>query len=106
MKTKKPRGRKSCPAATKPPPRGQGITGRAMRDLMSFPFPYTHTAVIRSSGRLVPAERLGRLLIIYAPPSPGGWRHGWPVHTCRYDGRFQLLPQSLREAWRDGYGGY
>jgi len=45
----------------------------------------THYAIIRSSGRVIPVIRLGRLLIILG--------HRQSVSTCAHDNRFFLLPK-------------
>jgi hypothetical protein len=58
----------------------------------------THWAIVLSSSRIVPVERLGRLLLIIRPNSGQsdvvlsacGISH--PVATCRYNERFHLLP--------------
>lgn len=57
-----------------------------------------HVAIIRSSGRMVRVERMGRLLLVYREPTTQDMRHpsmGAAVATCRYDSRFRLLPRSL-----------
>ena len=55
---------------------------------------HTHNAVIKSSGRVVPVERCGRLLFVLRP-THGMWRFmGYQdVSPCRYDDRFILLPK-------------
>lgn len=45
----------------------------------------THYAVVRCSGRIVPVERIGKLLIVY--------HNRRSISTCRYDERFILLPK-------------
>ncbi len=59
-----------------------------MRQSNAHPNP-THQAVILSSGRIIPVERIGRLLVHYR------WRNGiTSLSTFRYDGRFHLFPKS------------
>ena len=54
---------------------------------------HTHFAIVVSSGRIVRVIRRGKLLVVLHPRHGRGYD---AVSTCRYDGRFKLLPKGYR----------
>jgi hypothetical protein len=55
-----------------------------------------HYAIIKSSGRKVRVKRMGRLLIVFGEVFRRGMLDACgyePIHTCKYDNRFILLPK-------------
>lgn len=57
----------------------------------------THFAIILSSGRIVPVERAGRLLLVMHPRTLRDRIAGVrSVSTVRHDGRLHLLPASWK----------